>query len=89
MGENTAATQRNERAARRLCALLYRNRKTSGRFQLTLDQLVEQTRATPKELERILHLAEDQDWIRRRHGLVALKATGIFVAKQVLGIPDA
>jgi len=73
--------------AAELCALVYRQGKTNGRFEMRLDQLLKESGWTKEALDTALIAAERHDWIRRSRSCVALKATGIYVAKGVLGLP--
>ena len=71
----------------KLCALVYRQGKTDGRFEMRLDQLRKKSGWTKRGLDTALIAAERRDWIRRSRSRVALKAAGIYVAKSVLGLP--
>jgi hypothetical protein len=71
----------------KLCALVYRQGKTDGRFEMRLDQLRKKSGWTKEALDTALIAAERRDWIRRSRSCVALKAAGIYVAKSVLGLP--
>ena len=72
--------------AAKLCAMVYRQGKTDGRFEMRLDQLREESGWTEEAIDTTLIEAERCDWIRRSQWCVVLKAAGIHVAKGVLGL---
>src|SRR5262245_30510636 len=70
-----------ETMAADLCAFVYRQGKTAGRFEMPIAELLNGSRWT-----RALGKAARNDWIRRSPSSVTLKAAGIYVAKAVLGL---
>ena len=82
-----AETRAPEMMAAELCALVYRQGKTDGRFEMQLDQLRKEAVWTKEALDTALIAAERSDWSRGSRSCVALKAAGIYVAKGVLGLP--
>jgi hypothetical protein len=74
--------------ATKLCAEVYRNGKVDGRFQMPLEYVRVKTGLTLTATVTGLRLAELRDWAGlNRRGNVTLKAAGIYVAKDVLGLP--
>jgi hypothetical protein len=83
-----ADEQEQEVIATKLCAVVYRNGKVDGRFQMPLDYLRVKAGLTLTATVTGLSLAELRDWASmNQRGVVALKAAGIYVAKGVLGLP--
>jgi hypothetical protein len=85
--QRRSETRALETMAADLCALVYRQGKTDGRFEMPIAHLLNGSSWTREEaIVTALSTAESRDWIHRSRGCVALKAAGIFVAKGVLGL---
>jgi len=82
--QQTTEMRVREVVARELCALVYRYGRDGKRFEMPLDQLHREIGLGPLDIDSVLDLAEQRDWVRRSRSKVALRATGIFVAKRVL-----
>jgi hypothetical protein len=76
-----------ETMAADLCALVYRQGKTAGRFEMPIAELLNGSRWTREDLVLAFGTAARNDWIHRSQSCVTLKAAGIYVAKGVLGLP--
>jgi hypothetical protein len=76
-----------ETMAADLCALVYRQGKTAGRFEMPVAELLNGSRWTRENLVLAFGTAARNDWIHPVQSCVILKAAGIYVAKGVLGLP--
>ena len=75
-----------ETSVAELCALLLDREKQDGRFTMEMDDVRRVMKLTAGELARLVMQAVELDWVRLSSGRIELKATGIHMAKKLLGL---
>jgi hypothetical protein len=72
--------------AAKLCAAVFLKGKVLGRFAMLLDELPEATGLPRAEVQAVINLAIERDWLRLGHNNIELQAAGIYVAKETLDL---
>jgi hypothetical protein len=85
--DSEMGTHLAETLAAKFCAIIYRNGRVDGRYEMPVDQLRKQSEHPARVTQAALALAERRDWIRLGGLGLILTATGLYVAKGVLGLP--
>jgi hypothetical protein len=70
-----------------LCATVLLNGRAFGRFAMLMDDLAEAAGRPRTEVEAAIACGIEQDWLRHDTAYVELRAAGIHVAKEMLGLP--
>jgi len=70
-----------------LCAVVFLNGKSEGRFAMRELELPKASAMPTYRLEVAVKWAIESAWLRRRFRCVALTAAGIYVAKTHLDLP--
>ena len=69
-----------------LCTTVLRNGRVCGRFAMLMDDLAEAAGGPRAEVEAAIAWGIEQDWLRHDTAYVELRAAGIHVAKEMLGL---
>ena len=75
-----------EAIAAKLCAAVFLKGKVLGRFAMLLDELPEATGLPRADVQAVIDLAIDRDWLRLGNNYIELQASGIYVAKEMLDL---
>jgi hypothetical protein len=70
-----------------LCARVLLNGRVFGRFAMLMDDLAEVVGHPRTDVEAAIAWGIEQDWLRHDTAYVELRAAGIHVAKEMLGLP--
>ena len=81
-----AEAAKYEAIAAELCAEVFLKGKVLGRFAMLLDELPEATGLPRADVQAVIDLAIDRDWLRLGHNYIELQASGIYVAKEMLDL---
>ena len=73
--------------AANLCATVLLNGRGFGRFAMLMNDLAEAVGRPRAEVETAIAWGIELDWLRHDTAYVELRAAGIHVAKEMLGLP--
>ena len=75
-----------EAIAAKLCAEVFLKGKVLGRFAMLLDELPEATGLPRADVQAVINLAIEREWLRLGNNYIELQAAGIHVAKETLDL---
>jgi hypothetical protein len=87
-GRSPAATEaaKYEAIAAELCAAVFLKGKVLGRFAMLLDELPEATGLSRADVQAVINLAIEREWLSLGNNYIELQASGIYVAKEMLDL---